>query len=136
MSQYIQPYRRSRGDIKVKLDLVNYTTITDLKNVTHIDCSSFASKANLANLKTEVDKIDADKLKTVPADLAKLRNVVKNDVVKKTEYSKLVTKVDDIDTTDFFKKIKYEKYGADLEKKISDVDKKIPDVSKLVKNQP
>ena len=104
MSQYIQPYRRSRGDIKVKLDLINYATKTDLKNATHVDCSSFASKANLAHLKTEVDKIDADKLKTVPVDLAKLSNVVKNDILKKTGYSKLVTNVDNIDTTDFFKK--------------------------------
>ena len=70
--------------------------------MTHVDVSSFASKTNLASLKTEVDKIDVDKLKTVPVDLAKLVNVVKDDVVKKTEYNKLVTKVDNIDTTGFF----------------------------------
>ena len=86
MSQYFPPYRSSRGDSKVELDLSNYATKTDLKNVTHVDVSSFASKANLASLKTEVGKIDADKLNTVPVDLAKLSNVVKNDVVKKTEY--------------------------------------------------
>ena len=89
----------------------------------HVDVSSFGSKTNLASLKTEVDKIDVDESKTVPVDLAKLSNVVKNDVVKKTEYDKLVTKVDDIDTTDFVKKTKYQTDGADLEKKISDVDK-------------
>ena len=61
----------------------NYATKTDLKNVTRVDFSSFASKTNLVSLKTEVDKIDADKLKTVFVDLAKLSNVVKNDVVKK-----------------------------------------------------
>ena len=61
----------------------NYATKTDFKNVTHVDVSSFASKTNLASLKTEVDKIDADKLKTVPVDLAKLSNVIKNDVVKR-----------------------------------------------------
>ena len=72
--------------------------------MTHVDVSSFASKTNLASLKTEVDKIDVDKLKTVPVDLAKLVNVVKDDVVKKTEYNKLVTKVDNIDTTGFFLK--------------------------------
>ena len=87
MSQYFPPYRRYEGDIKVELDLSNYATKTDLKNVTLVDVCSFASKINLASLKTEVDKIDADKLKTVPVNLAKLSNVVKNDVVKKTEYN-------------------------------------------------
>ena len=121
------------GDIKVELDLSNYATKTDLKNVTHVDVSSFASKTNLASLKTEVDKIDADKLKTVPVDLAKLSNVVKNDVVKKTEYNSLKTTVDTIDTTNFVLKTKYEKDGSDFEDKISKIDKKIPDVSDLVK---
>ena len=101
--------------------------------MTHVDVSSFASKTNLANLKTEADKLDIDKLTPVPNDLAKLSNVVKNDVVKKTEYSKLGTKVDNFDTTKFISKTKYENDGAELEKKISDVDKKIPDVSNLVK---
>ena len=82
MNQYFPPYRSSRGDIKVEVGLSNYATKIDLKNVTHIDVSSFASKTNLASLKTEVDKINADKLKTVPVDLTKLSNVVKNDVVK------------------------------------------------------
>ena len=121
------------GDIKVELDLSNYATKTDLKNVTHVDVSSFASKTNLASLKTEVDKIDPDKLKTVPVDLAKLSNVVKNDVVKKTEYNSLKTTVDTIDTTNFVLKTKYEKDGSDFEDKISKIDKKIPDVSDLVK---
>ena len=58
----------------------NYATKTELKNVTHVDTSSFALKANLANLKTEVDKLDIDKLAPVPADLSKLSHVVKNDV--------------------------------------------------------
>ena len=87
----------------------------------------------MASLKTEVDKIDDDKLKTVPIDLAKLSNAIKNNVVKKTEYNKLVTKVDNIDTTDFVKKNKYEKGGSNFEDKISKVEKKIPDVSGLVK---
>ena len=124
MSEELPPYRSSRSNIKVELDLSNYATKTDLKNVTHVDVGSFASKANLASLKTEVDKIDADKLKTVPVDLAKLSNIVKHDVVKKTEYDKLVTKVDNIDTTNFASKTKYENDGADLGKKISDVDRK------------
>ena len=75
---------------------------TDLKNVTHVDVSSFESKTNLASLKTEVDKLDIAKLTPVPNDLAKLSNEVENDVVEKTEYEKLVTKVDNIDTTGFF----------------------------------
>ena len=101
--------------------------------MTHVDVSSFASKTNLASLKTEVDKLDIDKLTPVPNDLAKLRTVVKNDVVKKTEYKKLVKKVDDIDTTGFVLKTEYDTVKSDLEKKISDVDKKIPDTSGLVK---
>ena len=103
--------------------------------MTHVDVSSFAPKTILASLKTEVDKIDADKLKTVPVDLAKLSNVVKNDVVKKTEYNSLKTKVDSIDTTNFVLKTKYEKDGSDFEDKISKIDKKIPDVSHLVKKK-
>ena len=83
MSTYYPPYKSSSSNIKVELDLTNYATKSDLKNILHTDVSSFASKTNLAALKTEVDKIDIDKLKTTPADLAKLSNVVKNDVVKK-----------------------------------------------------
>ena len=85
MSQYFPPHGSSSKNIKVELDLSNYTTKDDVKNITHVDVSSYASKTNLAALKTEVDKIDTGKLKTVPADLAKLSNVVKNDVVKKTD---------------------------------------------------
>ena len=117
-------YKRFNRDINAKVDLSNYVTKTELKNISHVDVSSFALKSNLASLKTEVDKIDADKLKTVPVDLAKLRNVVKNNVVKKTECNKLVTKVDNIDTTNFVKKIKYEKDGTKFEDKINKIDKK------------
>ena len=68
MSTYYPPSKSSSSNVKVELDLTNYATKTDLKNITHVDVSSFASKTNLATLKTEVDKIDADKLKTVPVD--------------------------------------------------------------------
>ena len=91
---YYPPYRTSSNNIKVKLDLTNYATKDDVKNITHVDVSSYATKTNLAYLKTEVDKIDTDKLKIVPADLAKLSNVVKNDVVKKTDYSTKVTTIE------------------------------------------
>ena len=83
MSQYYPPYRSSRNSIKVELNLVNYATKDGVKNITRVDVSSFASKTNIAALKTEVDKIDADKLKTTPADLAKLTNAIEHDVVKK-----------------------------------------------------
>ena len=89
MSQYfLKPYEPFGGDINVKVDLSSYATKTDLKNVSHVDVSNFALKSNLASLKTEVDKLDIDKLTPVPNDLAKLSNLVKNDVVKKTEYNK------------------------------------------------
>ena len=126
-------YKRFDRDISVKFDLSNYATKTDLKNVSHVDVSSFALKSNLASLKTELDKIDADKLKTVPVDLAKLSNVVKNDVIKKTEYDKLVAKVNGIDNTNFVSRTKYEKDGSDFEDKIDKIDKKIIDVTNLVK---
>ena len=133
MSQYFPPYRSCGKNIKVELDLSSYATKTDLKNVTHVDVSSFALKTILASLKTEVDKLDIDKLIPVPNDLAKLSNLVKNDIVKKTEYNKFVGKVDNIDTTNFVLKTKYEKDGSDFEDKISKIDRKIPDVSSLVK---
>ena len=102
MSQYFpKPFRSFGGNINVKVDLSNYATKTDLKNVTHVDTSSFALKKNLASLKTEVDKLNIDKLVPVPVNLSKLSDVVKNDVVKKTVYNKLVVKVDNIDIIDF-----------------------------------
>ena len=95
MSHYFpKPFRNFGGNINVKVDLSNYATKTDLKNVTHVDTSSFALKTNSANLKTEVDKLDIDKLAPVPVDLSKLSDVVKNDVIKKTVYDKSVAKVD------------------------------------------
>ena len=94
MTQYYPPYRYSSNNIKLKLDLVNYATKTDLKNITHVDVSSFASKTNLTALKTEVDKIDADKVKTTPADLAKSTNAIENDAVKKTDYNTKVTSIE------------------------------------------
>ena len=122
MSQYFpKPYEPFGGDINVKVDLSNYATKADIKNISHVDTSSFALKTNLANLKTEVDKLDIDKLVPVPTDLSKLSNVVKNDVVKKTVYEKVVAKLDDIDTSDFVLKNKYQKYKTELENKIPNV---------------
>ena len=127
MSQYFpKPYESFSGDVNVKFDLSNYATKTDIKNIAYIDTSSFALKSNLASLKTEVDKLDIDKLVPVPVDLSKLSDVVKNDVVKKTVYNKLVAKVDNIDTSDFVLKTKYNTDKIELENKI-------PDMSNLVK---
>ena len=101
-SQYFpKPFKSFAGNIYVKVDLSNYATKTDLKNVTLIDISSFMLKTNLASVKTEVDKLDIDKLAPVHVDLSKLSDVVKNDVLKKAVYDKLVAKVNNIDTSDF-----------------------------------
>ena len=82
MSQYFpKPYESFGGDINVKVDLSNYATKADIKNISHVDTSGFAWKTNLANLKTEFDKLDINKLMPVPVDLSKLSDVVKNDVV-------------------------------------------------------
>ena len=116
MSQYFPPNRSSVENMKVELDLGSYAAKTDLTNVTHVDVLSFALKTNLANLKTEVDKLDIAKLAPVPDDLAKLSNVVKNDVVKKTVYDKLVAKVNNIDTSRFVLKTTYDTDKSDLEK--------------------
>ena len=129
MSKYFpKPFRSFRGNINVKVDLSIYVTKTDLKNVTHVDTSNFALQTNLASLKTEVDKSDIDKLVPVPVDLSKLSNVVKNDVVKKTVYDKLAAKVNNIDTSHFVLKPKYQTNKTELEKKI-------PDVSDFVEKQ-
>ena len=118
MSQYFpNPYEPFGGDINVKVDLSNYATKTDIENIAYIDTSSFALKSNLASLKTEVDKLDIDKLVPVPVDLSKLSDVVKNDVVKKTVYDKLVAKVNNIDTSDFVLKTNYQTNKTELEKK-------------------
>ena len=102
MSHYFpKPFRSFGGNVNVKVDLSNCATKADLKNVTHVDISSFALKTNLAGVKTEVDKLDIDKLAPVPIDLSKLSDVVKNDVVQKTVYDKLVVKVNNIDTNNF-----------------------------------
>ena len=123
MSQYFpKPFNSYFGDsIKFKIDMSNYATKTDIKNISHVDNSSFVLKTNLANLKAEVDKLDIDKLAPVPVDLSKLSDVVKNDVVKKTVYDKLVAKVNNIDTNDFVLKTKYQTDKTELEKKIPNV---------------
>ena len=150
MSEYFpKPYKSFREDIKIRVNHSNYATKADIKNIAHVDTSNFVLKTNLANLKTEVDKLDINKLLPVPTDLSKLSNVVKNDVIKKTEYNKLVNKVNNIDTSGFILKTKYDAYKLELENKIPDtsnlikktdyntkiteIEYKIPDTSNLAK---
>ena len=145
MSQYFpKPYEAFR-DINVKVDLSNYATKADIKNILHVDTSSFALKTSLTNLKTEVDKLDIDKLLAVPTDLSKLSTAVKNDVVKKTGCNTKITETENTipdtsglatksalttvenkipDTSGLAKK-------TDYNTKISDLENKIPDISNL-----
>ena len=149
---YYPPYRSFSNNIKVELDLANYATKDDAKNITHVDVSSFASETNFAVLKTEVDKIDADKLKTTPTDLAKLTNAIEHDVVKKTDYNTKVTSIEAqiadltkntvdnladitklkaIDTNSFVTRTKFSADTNALDDKIDGVEKEIPDISGL-----
>ena len=110
-----EPYRAFGRDINVKVDLSNYATKADIKNITHVDTSSFALKTNLDILKNKLDKLDIDKLGPVPVDLSKLSDVVKNDVIKKAEYNKLVNKVNNVNTSGFILKTKYNADKLELE---------------------
>ena len=148
MSQYFpKPYEPFGGDINVKVDLSNYATKADIKNIMHVDTSSFALKTSLANLKTEVDKLDIDKLVPVPVDLSKLSNVVNNEVVKKTEYDAKIKNIEDkipdisnlATETNLNTKISEVKNeipsitGLATTSALTAVENKIPDTSNLVK---
>ena len=129
------------------IDLSNYATKKEINDITHVDNSNFALKTNLANLKTEVDKLDIGKLATVPVDLSKLSNVVKNEVVKKTVYDKIAAEVNNINTSDFMLKNNFNTKITGLENKIpntnglfkktdyntkiTELENKIPDISGL-----
>ena len=127
MNQYFsKSFRSFRRNINVKVDISNYATKTDLRNVKHVDTSSFALKTNLASLKTKFDQLYIGKLVPVPVDLSKLSDVVKNDVVKKAVYDKLVAKVNNIDTSGAVLKTNYDTGKTELENEI-------PDVTDLVK---
>ena len=149
---YYPPYKSSSNNVKVELDLTNSATKTDLKNITHVDVSSFTSKTNLATLKTEIDKIDTDKLRTAPTDLAKLTNAIESDVVKKTDYNTKVTSIEvqiadltkttvdnladitklkAIDTNSFVTRTKFSADTNALDDKTDGVEQKIPDISGL-----
>ena len=142
---YYPPYKSSSNNVKVELDLTRYATKNDLKNITHVDVSSFASKTNLSALKSEVDKIDVHKLKTAPVDLAKLTNAIENDLVQKTVYNTKVTSIETqiagltkntvdnladitklkaIDTNSFVTRTKFSADTNALDDKIDGVEKK------------
>ena len=87
MGDYLTDYKSNSSNAKLELDLKNYTTKEDLKNITHVNTSSFALKTNSSSLKTEVDKLDIPKLKTVPTDLSKLTKEVQEDFIKKTDFN-------------------------------------------------
>ena len=121
MSQYFpKPYEPFGGDINVKVDLSNNATKADIKNISRIDTSSFALKTNLANWKSEVDKLDIDKLVPVPVGLSKLSDLVRNDVVNKDVYNELLAKVDNINTSGFVLKTKYDTDKPELENNTPD----------------
>ena len=145
MSQYFSKPYEEFGDNNVKVDLSNYAVNADIKNILHVDTSSFALKTSLTNLKTEVDKLDIDKLLHVPTDLSKLSNVVKNDVVKKTGHNTKITEIENkipdtsglatksalttvenkiSDSSGLVKK-------TDYNTKITDLENRIPDISNL-----
>ena len=149
MTQYFsKPYEPCGRDINVTVDLSTYATKADIKNITHVDSSNFALKTNLANLKTEVDKLNIDKLKSlpnnlgilktkvdkldidelmaVPIDLSKLSNLVKNEVAKKTEYDAKIKSIEDKipDISDLATK-------SNLNTKINEVKNKIPSITGL-----
>ena len=147
MSQYFPTPSLDYKNIKVEIDLSNYATKKEIYDITYVDTSNFALKINLANLKTEIDKLDFGNLTTVSVDLSKLSNIVKNDVIKKTVYDKLVAKVNKINTSDFVLKTNFNTKLTGLENKIpntnglvkktyyntkiTEIENKIPDVSGL-----
>ena len=148
MSQYFpKPYESFGRGINVKIYLSNYATKADIKNILHVDTSSFVLKTNLANLKIEVDKLDVDKLAPVPADLSKLSNVVNNEVFKKTEddakIKNIEDKIPDISTLAtkviLIQKINEVKSeipsitGLATTSALTTVENKIPSISNLVK---
>ena len=132
MSQYFPKlYEPFGGNIKVRVDLSNYATKDDIKNITHVDTSSFSLKTSAANLKTEVDKLDIDKLVPVPTDLNKLSDVVNNGVGKKSITGLAATsaltavknKIPSI--SNLVKKTDYDKKVGEIENRIISLNRKI-----------
>ena len=128
MSQYFPKPKSLGANVKVELDLSNYATKTGLKNATGVDTSSFAKTVDLANLKSNVDKLDIDKLKNVPTNLSNLKSKVdKLDVDKLVPVPVDLSKLSDVVKNDVVKK---DVYNA----KIKNIEDKIPDITNLVSN--
>ena len=94
MGDYLTDYKSKSSNVKVELDFKNYATKEELKNIPHVDTSSFALKTNLVSFKIEADKLDIPKLKTVLMDLTDLTKEVQEDLAKNTDFNLLKTKVD------------------------------------------
>ena len=148
MSEYFPEPKSSGGRVKVELDLSNYATKADLKNATGVDTSKFVKKTDLANLKSDVDKLDIDELKNVPSNLnnlkskvdkldadklalvslnlSKLSNAVKNDVVKKDVYNAQIKSIEDKipDITNLTT-------NTTLNAKVNEVKNEIPNITNL-----
>ena len=129
MSDYLTDYKPGSNNVKIELDLKNYATKEKLKNITHVDTSSFALKTNLASLKKEVDKLDIPKLTTVPIDLGDLTKEVQEDFTKKTDFDSLKIKVDKNGTdNDNLESIVNKKHSTtrtsinNLKTKVDDID--------------
>ena len=136
ISEYFpKPYEDFVGKVNIELDLPNYEKEAVLKGPTSVNTYDLAAKLDLASLKAEVNKIDINKLNTVPADLSKFSNIVNIDIAKNTEYDKLVTKVSTIHSSIFVFKTQYNTDKSGLEKKINDAGKKNPNISGLVKKK-
>ena len=156
MGDYLTDYKPGTINVKVELDLKNYATKEELKNITHVSTTSFALKTNLASLKTEADKLDIPKVTTLPTDVAKLSNKVANGLVEETKFNSLKTKVDknqtdngnletkvnnnNTTTKTSINNLKTKIDGIDLTKyvlktdydtKVGNLELKIPDVSSL-----
>ena len=129
MSYIREPYSHNKNKIKFELDFPNYTTKSDLKSATDIDISKYAKKDDLASLKSDVDKLDIDKSETLPVDLSKPSNVVKNNVVEKTLPYILIKSINAIQTIDTSHLVK----KADYNTKIVEIEKKKPDHDKQKK---
>ena len=126
MSKYFpKPYEPFGGDINVKVDLSNYATKKHIDNIPHVDTSKFALKTNLGDLKTEVDKLDIDKLGSLPNNLSKLKTKVdKLDIDKLAPVPTDLSKLSDVVKTEVVKKTEYNA-------KIKNIKDKIPDISNL-----
>ena len=135
---YVPKYLSESASIKhvtVDLQLERVATKKDLEGITHVDTSSFYLKTNLSALKTKVNKLDIPKLGTLPTDVAKLSNKVANDLVEKTDFNSLKTKVDNNETDNDNLETKVDNNHLTAETSIDNLKTKVDgiDLTKYVK---